>query len=157
MSTGPFLQVRATTSAQDRPAIVGEDIRVGSDQKVRLDVRVQCPNWLDVNRVQVFVNGRPQAELNRTRRTHSSQFGAANEVVKFEGTFEIELETDAHLIVATIGEGLTMQKVMGEQYGNIPPIAVSNPIFVDVDGDGFQPNGDELGVPLPRREGTATN
>ena len=87
--------------------------------------------------MQVFVNGRPQSELNRTRRTHSSQFAAASEVVKFEGSFDIELATDAHVIVATIGEGLTMQKVMSEQSGNIPPIAVSNPIFVDVDGDGF--------------------
>jgi hypothetical protein len=33
------------------------------------------------------------------------------------------------------------------------PIAVSNPIFVDVDGGGFQPNGDDLGVPLPIEDG----
>jgi hypothetical protein len=32
------------------------------------------------------------------------------------------------------------------------PIAVSNPIFVDVDGNGFQHNGDELGLPLPKAE-----
>ena len=47
-----------------------------------------------------------------------------------------------------------MQKVMGESQGNRPPIAVSNPIFVDVDGGGFQPNGDELGIPLPRKDGS---
>jgi len=28
-------------------------------------------------------------------------------------------------------------------------VAVSNPIFVDVDGDGFAPNGDLLGVEMP--------
>jgi hypothetical protein len=27
---------------------------------------------------------------------------------------------------------------------------VANPIFVDVDGDGFQPNGDQLDLPLLR-------
>jgi hypothetical protein len=29
------------------------------------------------------------------------------------------------------------------------PMAVSNPIYVDVDGGGFKPNGDTLGAPLP--------
>jgi hypothetical protein len=32
------------------------------------------------------------------------------------------------------------------------PFAVSNPIFVDVDGGGFKPNGDDLGVPFPVKE-----
>jgi hypothetical protein len=56
------------------------------------------------------------------------------------------------VIVATIGEGMTMEKVMGRRYGSRPPIAVSNPIFVDVDGNGFQHNGDELGLQLPTAE-----
>ncbi len=54
--------------------------------------------------------------------------------------------------MATIGEGMTMEKVMGTRYGRRPPIAVSNPIFVDVDGDGFAPNSDELGLALPTME-----
>jgi hypothetical protein len=29
------------------------------------------------------------------------------------------------------------------------PIAYTNPIYVDVDGKGFEPNGDTLGHPLP--------
>ena len=29
------------------------------------------------------------------------------------------------------------------------PCAYNNPIFVDVDGNGFTPNGDSLGFPLP--------
>jgi hypothetical protein len=28
------------------------------------------------------------------------------------------------------------------------PVAFTNPIYVDVDGKGFQPNGDTLGRPL---------
>ena len=28
------------------------------------------------------------------------------------------------------------------------PVAYTNPIFVDVDGQGFKPNGDNLGHPL---------
>ena len=38
---------------------------------------------------------------------------------------------------------------MGPQRGQAAPAAMSNPIFVDVDGNGFQPNGDTLDAPLP--------
>ena len=151
MSTGPFMTVRAVSKASDRIAIPGDDIKAANG-KVTVGVKVQCPNWLDINRVQIFVNGRPAKTLNRTRRDSAELFGAPQDVVKFDSSFEVELESDAHLIVGAIGEGMTMQKVMGESYGNRPPIAISNPIFVDVDGDGFKPNGDGLGLPLPGNE-----
>jgi len=72
-----------------------------------------------------------------------------DDVRKFDASLKLSLEQDAHVIVAAIGEGMTMERVMGRRFGSRPPIAVSNPIFVDVDGNGFQPNGDELGLPLP--------
>jgi len=50
---------------------------------------------------------------------------------------------------AVAGEGLTLGRVYGPDRGQVMPVAVANPIFVDVDGDGFQPNGDLLGYPLP--------
>ena len=31
----------------------------------------------------------------------------------------------------------------------MPPLAYNNPIFVDVDGNGFKANGDLLGFDLP--------
>jgi hypothetical protein len=43
---------------------------------------------------------------------------------------------------------------MGPMWGKQHPTAVSNPIFVDVDGNGFQANGDILGHPLPVKSGT---
>ena len=117
-----------------------------------LKVSVQCPNWLDVNRVQVFINGRPSEQHNYTRKNSPDLFGDLDAVRKFDSSLNLTLDHDAHVIVATIGEGMTMEKVMGRRYGRRPPIAVSNPIFVDVDGNGFQHNGDELGLPLPKAE-----
>jgi hypothetical protein len=38
---------------------------------------------------------------------------------------------------------------MGPEHENDKPTAVSNPIFVEVDGGGFRPNKDTLGAPLP--------
>jgi hypothetical protein len=38
---------------------------------------------------------------------------------------------------------------MGPVGGAQHPAALTNPVFVDVDGTGFQPNKDTLGFPLP--------
>jgi hypothetical protein len=111
--------------------------------------------------------------LNFTRRETPKLFGDG--VVKFESDIPIELSEDAHIIVAAIGEGLTLGRVMGPLWGisdwgllNLgltlgrvmgplwggekPPVAVSNPIFVDVNGDGFKANGDLLDVSMPLTE-----
>ena len=144
MTNGPFLEFSASTS--DAKAIPGDDLsaRGGTAQ---LDIRVQCPNWFDVNRVQVFFNGRPVEEFNFTRRQQPKKFGSG--VVKFEETIPIKLTEDTHIIVATIGEGLQLGPVMGPLHGQDAPVAVTNPIFVDVDGSGFSPNRDRLDIPLP--------
>jgi hypothetical protein len=149
MTTGPFMEVvlRPQEKSITPIGIPGDDV-IAPGGKVTLSMRVQCSNWLDINRVQVFVNGRPKNELNFTRRETPKPFGDG--VVKFESDIPIELSEDAHIIVAAIGEGLTLGRVMGPLWGGEkPPVAVSNPIFVDIDGDGFQANGDLLDVSLP--------
>lgn len=145
VSTGPFMTVSASTGAAR--AIPGEDLSAPQGE-VELHVRVQCPNWHDINRVQVFLNGRASPELNFTRRTTPERF--SDGTVRLEAKVPVKLKNDTHIIVATIGEGLTLGPVMGPDHGvNLPPCAVANPIFVDVDGGGFKPNGDLLDLPLP--------
>ena len=148
MTTGPFMEVvlRPQEKSITPAGIPGDDVIV-PDGKATLSVRVQCSNWLDINRVQVFVNGRQEDDLNFTRRETPAHFG--NGVEKFECDILLELAEDAHIIVAAIGEGLQLGRIMGPKWGEKPPVAVSNPIFVDVDGDGFKPNGDLLDLPLP--------
>lgn len=148
MSNGPFMTVefQAAGTGQQSTGGPGDDVSA-PDGKGELRVRVQCSNWLDVNRVQVFLNGRPAESLNFTRRENADRFG--NGVVKFDATLPLELKGDTHIIVAAGGEGLQVGRVMGPSSGKTMPITVANPIFVDVDGDGFQPNGDLLDVPLP--------
>jgi hypothetical protein len=152
MTNGPFLEVSAraiTLAAAERAgprAIPGDDL-AAPDGQMALTIRVQCPNWFDINRVQVFLNGRPEKHVNFTRRENPDRFG--KDAVRFNATIPLKLTEDTHLIVATIGEGLTLGTIMGPSWGKQPPTAVSNPVFVDVDGGGFKPNGDHLGVELP--------
>ncbi len=146
MSSAPFLQAELRTMIDGKPQkfIPGSNVKlVGSP--ARLWIRVQCANWYDINRVQVFANGRPVPEMNFTRGTHAKLFGVGN--VRFETEIEVPAwKEDTHLIVATIGEGLQLGEVMGAEFGKNPPVAVANPIYVDIDGNGFQPNGDDLGI-----------
>jgi hypothetical protein len=143
MTTGPFLEV--TMTAQEDPktmAIPGENLAAPGG-KAALHVRVQCPNWFDVDRVQVFVNGQPDPALNFTRASHPAQFSSST--LRFDHEIPITLPADAHVIVAAIGELSKLGRVMGPDHAADLPVAVSNPIFVDVDGKGFRPNGDPLG------------
>jgi hypothetical protein len=150
MSSGPYLEVklRAKEGSQTE-AIPGDDIPAPGGS-VTLKVRVQCPNWFDVDRVQVFLNGRPSDELNFTRQASTGRFSGA--MVKFDQEIPLQLDRDSHVIVAAIGEQSKLGPVMGPEHADDRPVAVSNPIFVDVDGNGFKPSEQPLGE-LPVKGG----
>lgn len=127
MSTGPFLSVQLHHDSLPKPAEIGDTITL-PDSAAELAVTVQCANWLDVNRVEVFVNGEIQPELSRTRAEHPEVF--SNDIVKFNQRLAVTLPEDAFIIVAAIGERLQLGRVMGASGGQRPPVAVSNPIYV---------------------------
>jgi len=149
MTSGPFLEVKLHAAGSAAAAIPGDNVAVPGGEAT-LKVRVQCPNWFDVDRVQVFLNGRPAESLNFTRKSTPEKFSDAT--VKFDGEIPLRLERDTHVVVVAIGEGSTLGPVMGPDHGKDRPVAVSNPIFADVDGGGFKAGGDALGK-LPVKSG----
>ena len=63
---------------------------------------------------------------------------------------DVPLSEDAHLIVVAFGQNSDLRTGYGtSQQGAWNPCAYNNPIYVDVDGGGFRPNGDTLGWDLP--------
>lgn len=150
MSNGPFLEVWANEAGQNAKVTCGQDL-VAKSKRVSLKVRAQCPGWLDVDRVFVLVNGRvaPQHDYSRERTPHIFRSG----VVKFDETLDLELERDAHLIVVAGDVGGGLKNMTGSPAAAHEPTAVTNPIYVDVDGDGFQANKDTLDHPLPVKFG----
>jgi hypothetical protein len=140
ITNGPFLKV---TTAGGRP--IGST--VVSEGQIDLRIEVQAAGWMDVDRIQVLVNGRPSDELNFTTRSHPAMFRKG--VLRFQENVRVPLARDAHLIVVAVGENSDLKKGWGRNpYGNMHPIAYTNPIYVDVDHNGFQANGDTLGHPL---------
>jgi hypothetical protein len=143
LTTGPFLQVETGDGTPP-----GGTTRAPGGTTLR--VKVQCTDWIDIDRVQVLVNGRQEPKLNFTRAANPGMF--KDGVVKFEQTIPVPLSEDAHLIVVAIGENHDLSIGYGTStQAKIKPAAYHNPIFVDVDGSGFQPNGDLLGWPLPAK------
>ncbi len=139
-TTGPFLEVRANDDKGPGDTIV-------TSQPVRLHVRVQCNTWTDVNRIAVLVNGRIGPALDIRRSTHPDKFHS--QVVRFEEDLVVTPGRDAHLIVVAIGEDRNLKTCYGDGWQSfLPPIAFHNPVFVDVDNNGFQPNHDTLDHPF---------
>ncbi len=146
MSNGPFLEFTVSEPDSDETYGPGDDFETKS-RTVTAHVRVQCPNWLDVDRVFLMVNGRVHSMHDYRRSTHADKF--QDGVVKFDQELELELAGDTHIIAVAGAENRTVGPVMGPSWGKSKPAALTNPVFVDTDGNGFQPNKDTLGVPLP--------
>ncbi len=147
MSNGPFLNVLLTDPENKKTeAIAGDEIIVKSG-KLDLHIRVQCPNWFDIDRVFVLVNGKLHESHDYKRATDAEKFQTS--VVKFDNTLRLELKEDAHIVVVTAGENSQLGPVLGPGWGKQQPIAVSNPVFVDINGDGFKPNFDPVYGALP--------
>ena len=147
MSNGPYLEATFKEAETDQePVISGQDL-VAKSRKVSAKIRVQCPNWLDVDTVIVLVNGRRSDKLTFSRDTHPDMFG--KDVVKFDHTVDVELTEDAHLVVLTGHRTQVLGDIMGPLWGTQHPTALSNPVFVDITGDGFTANKDTLDVALP--------
>lgn len=147
MSNGPYLEATfGESGSRALQAIAGDDLHAASG-RVQAHIRVQCANWLDVDTVKVLVNGRASDELTFTRQKTPQLF--SNNTVKFEHKLEISLPHDAHLIVLTGHSAQKLGPVTGPGWGGQAPAALSNPVFVDVDGDGFRASRDTLDAPLP--------
>ena len=141
LTTGPFLEVTANG------ALPGSDISA-KDGKVKLKVKVQCADWVKIDRVQVLVNGRQVPDLNLTAAQQPKMFNNTTTVLETE--FDLNLKEDAHLIVVAMGENHDLKTGYGTSTNaNLKPCAYINPIWVDVDGGGFTANGDTLGWDLP--------
>jgi hypothetical protein len=148
ITNGPFLVV--TTS---------DGLPIGShamaEETLQLKIRVQTPDWMDIDRVQVMVSGRQPEEYNFTKAKHPAMFKPG--VVRFDETVDVKVQRDEHLIVVATGESSDISKGWGRSpVGRMHPVAFTNPIYVDVDRNGFQANGDTLGFPLMTARAGAT-
>lgn len=147
-SSGPFVEFFIEDAASAR-ADLGETF-VPQTSVVTLHVRVQATNWMPVDEVRVYENGAlvrrfdastvptvhpgPRNPRSRSRRR----------VVRFDAPFDVTLSQDAYFVVEA-GPRLDPLSppaaLVNKIVPNLRPLAFTNPIFVDLAGDGFDPPG----------------
>jgi hypothetical protein len=116
VTNGPFL--RATIDGKE-PG----DLVVAQSNRVHAKVRVDNPTWISAGRLEIIINGEAM-QLPADKRTLSRSTDL--EVA-------IDLERDSWVLVMVRGE-LPLESILPGR--NAMPLALTNPIFVDVDGDG---------------------
>jgi len=101
---------------------------------VTLDVRIEALPEIDVRWITVLANCDEVAEVATT---------FSDAVGKFDGTIPLTLAADAHVVVLAFGTDPMPRGL--KNYSPQVPRVVTNPIFVDVDGNGVfdAPGGKE--------------
>lgn len=135
MTTAPFLEVEAR-SESGTSATFGDTL-ISKAGRVELSIRVQCPEWVRLDRVRVLKNSTLDPKLDFPKVSSPELF--RNGIAQFDHSIDIVLDRDTYFIVIAMGRGRNMHRRDGEPE-EVPHIADSNPIWVDVGGDGFEPH-----------------
>jgi len=131
VSNGPLVEFRINdTHAPGDPLI-----RVQG--KTKILIRVQSPPWISVDEVRLIINGE--------RKIIFSVKSEAESLIKFDEEIELKLREDAYLAVEVLGNRslypVLQKQAKEDRYhrANLP-YALTNPVFIDVDGNGqFDP------------------
>ena len=141
MTNGPFLKTDINGY------LPGDEIKSAS-AGLKMNIEVYANDKIEIDRVQVLINGRQDKNLNFTVASHPNLF--TSDALQFKHTFSLALDKDANVIVVATGKKGSTDTRLTNKENNLPaPIAVANPFFIDVNGDGFVANKDTLGEPLP--------
>ena len=141
VTNGPFIQVKVGERGG-----IGDLVSLPGGHVV-MTVEVQAPRWVQVDRVEIIANG----EVIRTLDTT-----APDGVLKLKTREEFVVPRDTWFVVVARGSR-GMDPVVPQYKGTtITPLGFTNPVWVDVDGDGaFDPLIPPLGrggSPIPLKK-----
>jgi hypothetical protein len=123
-STGPFV-----TLTVDQ-AQIGDLMIPTTPGQVTVGVTVDAPDWIHVDTLRLYVNG---------QLTDTLTIGRGQRPL-FKGTFVKTVSADSWVVAFASGEDPLPPDVVGEYaHANgfeMKPWALTNPVFIDADGDG---------------------
>ena len=121
VTNGPFVKVSVAGHGMGQlaPAPRG---------RARLDIEVEAAPWVDVRRLELFING--------SRRGKPIDVPPSTKLQRYKGSIDLRLERDAYVVVVARGDALGV--VLPATSSGSPPtaLAITNPIYFDRDGDG---------------------
>jgi hypothetical protein len=103
------------------------DLVAAKDGRVQVDVEVEAASWIDVDGVELWVNGELAGE-------GALALGKAGRAVR--GRLSVRLPVDRDVWIAAIARGdEPLTAVL--PFTELTAFAFTNPVFVDADGDGL--------------------
>jgi hypothetical protein len=122
ITNGPFVRVAVGNRGMGQLAAAPKG-------RARLDVEVRAAPWVDVRRLEVFVNG--------MRHGKPIEVAASHAPVRYHDGIDLKLNQDAYVVVLVRGDQ-PLDPVVSRRPGMPPttPLAITNPIFLDRDLDG---------------------
>lgn len=146
---------------------IGSDVSLGGGDTAEVRIRVRSSDWIPFDRVTLYANGQvildedvPVAQRHDWTRVHSLVLSTSDawvmvEVRGDENLFPVlapyEFENlNAQKVIDALGSALDLSGL--DPYGVLRPArtstataaAITNPIWIDRDGDGFDPPLEEL-------------
>lgn len=118
VTNGPFVDAKAAGAGPG-------ELATTEDGSLTVEVAVRAPAWVDVSRAEVWVNG------VRSAVTQAPANGTAEPRLAWQTS--LQLERDSWIVVVVHGERNLDAVLPGV---GAKPFAFTNPIWVDVDGDG---------------------
>jgi len=123
-TTGPI--VDATINGKTYGEVAS--IAPGKPSKLDLHVTVRAANWISVSKLTVIGPG------NAVLATRAIASSTRN--VRFDETIELDVNRDGYAILRVDGDRPMAPNVGDSGSFLVYPMAVTNPIWIDRDGDG---------------------
>ncbi len=119
-TTGPFVRIDIAGGQE------GDTVEAPNGHVPGL-IKVQAAPWIDVTSVTLYVNGHAEKRWD---------VPASRAVNRFTTHFDSSVDRDAYFVVRVQGKR-PLTPVVGEPGGwRVVPMALTNPVYVDVDGNG---------------------
>ena len=135
VSNGPLVEFRVNDT--HTPG----DTMIQGQGNTKISIQVQSAPWISVDEVRIIINGE--------RKIIFPVKADEDSLVKFDDEIELKLKEDSYLAVEVLGNRslfpILQKQAKEDRYhrANLP-YALTNPVFIDVDGDGlFDPPWDK--------------
>jgi len=135
VSTGPIIEFTVNNTSIPGNTIIVEE------RKLDVGIKIQSAPWISVDEVRVIINGE--------RKIIFPIKAPREQILKFQDRISLNLEYDSYVAIEVLGNEtlfpVVQRRSKNDGYECGPfPYALTNPIFVDVDGNG------KFDSPLPK-------